>query len=76
MENFKLGDKVSKYEEFSEIHSELLFYLEEKVLDNSATYDELITYEDYKLFNKIDLESKICKKLLVEMQEIYMKGYK
>lgn len=76
MENFKLGDEVSKYEEFSEIHSELLFYLEEKVLDNSATYDELITYEDYKLFNKIDLESKICKKMLVEMQEIYMKGYK
>lgn len=62
-------------QDFSEIHNELLFYLEDKVLNNTYSYDELVVYENYKLFNELDIDSDICRELLKEMQEIYTRGY-
>jgi len=70
------GSREYNHNDFSELHSELLFYLEDKVLHGTATNEELITYERYKVFNQIDIDSDVCKNLIKEMQIIYESGYK
>lgn len=81
MDSFKYeleeqGSREYNHNDFSELHSELLFYLEDKVLYGTATNEELITYESYKVFNQIDIDSDVCKNLIKEMQIIYESGYK
>lgn len=71
-----VSNKEVDKKEFSEIHNELLFYLEDKVLNNLATDSEIIAYEEYRLYEEFDVESDVFKKLLNEMEEIYMNGYK
>lgn len=60
---------------FSEIHSELLFYLEDKVVHNVATEEELVLYEEYKKYKYVDIDSEICQTLIEEMQSNYKNGY-
>mgnify|MGYP001256721200 CR=1 FL=1 len=74
---FELGIE-EKYDiaEFSELHTEILFYLEDKIIHNTATQDELIKYENYKYFGHIDVDSEVCQKLIEEMQNIYENGCK
>ena len=81
MDSFKYeleeqGSREYNHNDFSELHSELLFYLEDKVLYDTATNEEIITYERYKVFNQIDIDSDVCKNLIKEMQIIYESGYK
>lgn len=78
MENSKIELEINgklDINEFSEIHNELLFYLEDKVKYGTATEMELNVYEDYKLFDTFDVDSEVCKRLIREMQEIYGADY-
>lgn len=59
---------------FSELHTELICYLEYKVRYGLANNDELILYEDFKLFDCFDVGSDICEQLIQEMQTIYNNG--
>lgn len=61
---------------FSEFETELLLYLEDKVVNGIANNDELTMYENYKWFHEIDFDSDIARGLEREMQNIYENGYK
>lgn len=67
---------IDDIREFSEEHTELIFYLEDEVLNNTATNDEIIMYENYKWFNTFDIDSEEYRKTIEKMSGFYMKGYK
>jgi hypothetical protein len=49
----------------------VIAYLEEKILSNMATEDELEMYQDYKWNNKLNKNNYTYKKLIAEMREWY-----
>jgi hypothetical protein len=51
--------------------SEVIAYLEDKILSNMATEDELEMYQDYKWNNTIDKTNYTYKKLIREMRKLY-----
>jgi competence protein ComGF len=51
--------------------SEVIAYLEEKILSNMATEDELEMYQDYKWDRKLNKNNYTYKKLIAEMREWY-----
>jgi competence protein ComGF len=51
--------------------SEVLAYLEDKILSNMATEDELEMYQDYKWDRKLNKNNYTYKKLIREMREWY-----
>jgi hypothetical protein len=51
--------------------SEVIAYLEEKILSNMATEDELEMYQDYKWNKKLNKNNYTYKKLIREMREWY-----
>jgi hypothetical protein len=51
--------------------SEVIAYLEEKLLSNMATEDETILYEEYQWNNKLDKNNYTYKQLLAEMRKEY-----
>lgn len=55
------------------LKSEVIGYLEEKILDGSARDDEEDFYNTYYLTNKLSKNDKITQRLLNEMNEEYNK---
>lgn len=72
----ELTDDQVDVKDFSEIHSELIFYLEDKIANNVYTSDELEVYEKYKIFDELDVDSDECRRSIEEMEKFYVEGYK
>jgi hypothetical protein len=66
------GDKMDKLK-FSEC--EVLSYLEEKILDNIATEDEIKLYQDYLLFGELKKFNCTYKQLVLQMRELFEHTY-
>jgi len=50
------------------LKSEVISYLEEKILEDKAADDEMEFYEEYIWFGKFDRKSNIYKRLLNELK--------
>lgn len=74
MENEGLNPSIET-SQFSEFKTEIVFYLEDKIMSGIASNEELKLYEDYKWFGKLDFEHEVCLQLDKEMQHIYDNGY-
>jgi len=53
------------------LKSEVISYLEEKILEDKATDDEMEFYEEYIWFGKFNRKSDTYKRLLREMNKEY-----
>lgn len=74
---FELGleEETNDLREFSELHNELIFYLEDKILNGLATSEELKLYENYKYFDELDIDCEVCQNLIKEMETVYQSGF-
>lgn len=54
--------------------SEVIAYLEEKIISDIATPEESELYEDYHWYGKLN-KNKTLKKVIREMRDIYENGY-
>jgi hypothetical protein len=54
---------------------EVLSYLEEKILDNIATEDEIKLYQDYLLFGELKKFNCTYKQLVLQMRELFEHTY-
>jgi hypothetical protein len=51
--------------------SEVIAYLEDKILSNMATEDETVLYEDYQWSKKLDKTNYTYKMIVVEMRKLH-----
>jgi hypothetical protein len=51
--------------------SEVIAYLEEKLLSNMATEDETVLYEDFQWSNKLDKTNYTYKMLVRELRKLH-----
>lgn len=54
---------------------EVIAYLEEKILGEVASDEELELYQDYKWFGKLNKNTYTWKNLIKEMRDVSENGY-
>ncbi len=73
-EDLRLLFEIKDIREFNEEHNELLYYIESKVVNGTATIDEITMYESYKWYDTFDISSNEYQNVVEQMSISYEKG--